>query len=248
MSIPVKEKYWMPVDLYIGGVEHAVLHLLYARFWHKVLFDLGHVSTAEPFQRLVNQGLILGETELHVFQTESGKLVSLTDVRDIDEEATDAGVRMIGILRQTGEKLIGKRLEEADVEKSGEGYRLKSDPNIRVDGRSFKMSKSRGNVVNPDAIVKDYGADTFRLYEMYLGPLEAQKPWNTRDIVGMSRFLSGVHRNLIGDDESGKKALITNDRIPDALDRQMHRTIKKVGEDIEGLRFKHRHRGADQAE
>ncbi len=162
---PEKEKYWMPVDLYVGGVEHAVLHLLYARFWHKVLFDLGHVSTPEPFTKLVNQGLILGED-------------------------------------------------------------------------SQKMSKSRGNVVNPDDIVRDYGADTFRLYEMYMGPLEQQKPWNTRDIVGMSRFLNSVWRNLVGDEEDAKRVVtIEPIAIPEALDRQMHRTIKKVAEDIVALRF-----------
>jgi leucyl-tRNA synthetase len=106
-----------------------------------------------------------------------------------------------------------------------------------VDARSFKMSKSRGNVVNPDEIVRDYGADTFRLYEMYMGPLEAQKPWNTRDIVGMSRFLNGVWRNLVGDEEANKVARVENIPIPDALDRQLHRAIKKVGEDVAGLRF-----------
>ncbi len=199
---PVKEKYWMPVDLYVGGVEHAVLHLLYARFWHKVLFDLGHVSSGEPFKRLVNQGLILGETEYWTTATPP------------------------------------KRVSEEEVEKtSTDGLVLKSDPSVRVTAESFKMSKSRGNVVSPDEIVADYGADTFRLYEMYLGPLEAQKPWNTRDIVGMSRFLSSVWRILIGNDETGKLTTITNEATPEALDRLMHRTIKKVGEDIEGLRF-----------
>ena len=206
---PAKEKYWMPVDLYVGGVEHAVLHLLYARFWHKVLFDLGHVSTNEPFARLVNQGLILGEVEYHTVGAEP------------------------------------RRVGEGDVEKTGAAYRLRSDPSVKVTAESFKMSKSRGNVVNPDAIVADHGADAFRLYEMYMGPLEAQKPWSTRDIVGMSRFLSSVYRNLIGDDESvptdpptaPKLAKITADPIPEALDRQMHRTIKKVGEDIAALRF-----------
>jgi leucyl-tRNA synthetase len=123
------------------------------------------------------------------------------------------------------------------VEKRGERYVLKSDPSIAVEARSFKMSKSRGNIVNPDEIVGDYGADTFRLYEMYMGPLEQQKPWNTRDIVGMSRFLNGVYRNLIGDEEAGKMARIVADEIPEGLDRQMHRTIKKVGEDIVSLRF-----------
>src|SRR5436305_1164152 len=99
------------------------------------------------------------------------------------------------------------------------------------------MSKSRGDVVNPDSVVVDYGADTFRLYEMYMGPLEAQKPWATRDIVGMSRFLSGVWRNLIGDEESKKIARIETVPVPVSLDRQMQRTIKKVGEDIQTLRF-----------
>jgi leucyl-tRNA synthetase len=232
---PEKEKYWMPVDLYVGGVEHAVLHLLYARFWHKVLFDLGHVSTAEPFARLVNQGLILGEMEYHVFADSTGKQISVADVKEIDEEATAEGVRAIAKLKTTGEVLIGKRVDEAEVEKKGDSYVLKSDPTIRVDARSFKMSKSRGNVVNPDSIVKDYGADAFRLYEMYLGPLEAQKPWNTRDIVGMSRFLASVHRNLIG--EEGAPSRIATVPIPENLDRMMHRAIKKVADDISGLRF-----------
>jgi leucyl-tRNA synthetase len=234
---PAKEKYWMPVDLYVGGVEHAVLHLLYSRFWHKVLFDLGYVSTAEPFRKLVNQGLILGETEYHVFEDASKKPVSASEVRDVAEEAGADGVKMTAYLKATGARLVGRRVSEEEVEKSGDGYVLKSDAKIRVDARSFKMSKSRGNVVNPDKIVADYGADTFRLYEMYMGPLEQQKPWNTRDIVGMSRFLAGVYRNLVGDDETGKKAEIVDWAIPEALDRQMHRTIKKVGEDIEGLRF-----------
>src|SRR5207249_250948 len=124
-----------------------------------------------------------------------------------------------------------------EVEKTHSGYRLKSDANIRVDARSFKMSKSRGNVANPDDIIRDYGADAARLYVMYMGPLEQQKPWNTRDIVGMTRFLNSVWRNLVGDEESNKVAKIENVAIPEAIDRQMHRTIKKVADDIEGLRF-----------
>jgi leucyl-tRNA synthetase len=234
---PEKEKYWMPVDLYVGGVEHAVLHLLYARFWHKVLFDLGHVSTPEPFNRLVNQGLILGETEFHAFEDDQGKPVSLGEVRDIDEEATEQGVKMFGFHKKTGAKLLGRRVTEEDVEKTGNGFRLKRDAKIAVDGRSFKMSKSRGNVANPDDVVRDYGADALRLYVMYMGPLEQQKPWNTRDIVGMTRFLNSVWRNLVGDEEKNKVAKIEPMAIPEALDRQMHRTIKKVAEDIAALRF-----------
>ena len=244
---PEKEKYWMPVDLYVGGVEHAVLHLLYARFWHKVLFDLGHVSSNEPFRRMVNQGLILGEVEAYAFHDAAGNAVSLADVRDVDEQPTTDGVVMVATAKTTGAPVVGRRVGDDQIEKAGDGYVLKADRSIRVDARSFKMSKSRGNVVNPDAIVADYGADAFRLYEMYMGPLEAQKPWSTRDIVGMSRFLSSVYRNLIGDDQTlavdpgdaapAKLAKIVDAPVPEALDRQMHRAIKKVGEDIAGLRF-----------
>src|SRR5579871_6565878 len=232
-----KEKYWMPVDLYIGGVEHAVLHLLYSRFWHKVLFDLGHVSTPEPFQRLVNQGLILGEQEYTAFYA-GDTPVSASEVRDLTEEVIDQKTLMVGHHRETGAKITGSRVKEEEVERNPEGYFLKSDPQIKVDARAFKMSKSRGNVVNPDDIVRDYGADCFRLYEMYMGPLTQQKPWNTRDIVGMSRFLNSVWRNLIGEDDApAHQTRVTDGAVPEALDRQMHRTIKKVGEDIESMAF-----------
>ena len=238
---PEKEKYWMPVDLYVGGVEHAVLHLLYSRFWHKVLFDLAHVSTPEPFRRLVNQGLILGEMEYHLFETAASAPVTITEVRNMDEEADESGVKLVGFDKLDGQKLTGRRLTEDQIEKTSEGYVLRSNPTIRVDARCSKMSKSRGNVVNPDEIVADYGADAFRLYEMYMGPLEAKKPWNTRDIVGMSRFLRSVWRNLIGDTEDTEiphpKSRISDGPIPETLDRQMHRAVKKVADDIEGLRF-----------
>jgi leucyl-tRNA synthetase len=234
---PAKEKYWMPVDLYVGGAEHAVLHLLYARFWHKVLFDLGHVSTVEPFQRLVNQGTITGEMELHAFQTADGLQVSAADLENVEEANLPEGLRLVGSKKGSTDQIVGSPIGADLVEKSGDRYVLKSNPFIVADARSFKMSKSRGNVINPDQLVGDYGADTFRLYEMYMGPLEAPKPWNTRDIVGMSRFLSAVYRNLLGDEETRKPATITNDPIPNDLDRQLHRTIKKVGEDITGLRF-----------
>lgn len=234
---PAKEKYWMPVDLYVGGVEHAVLHLLYARFWHKVLFDLGHVSTPEPFQRLVNQGLILGEMEFHLFQAADGTPVSVDQVTDIREEVIDGAPTMTGLDRQSGQKLIAKSISAEQVQKRGDKFVLKINSAIGVDARAFKMSKSRGNVVNPDEIVRDYGADALRLYEMYLGPLEAQKPWSTRDIVGMSRFLNGVWRKLVGDEESGTTAKIEDCAIDDNLERQLNRTIKKVGEDITQMHF-----------
>lgn len=163
------EDYWTSekpgmVDLYVGGTEHAVLHLLYARFWHKVLFDLGHVRTPEPFQKLVNQGLILGE-----------------------------------------------------------------------DGQ--KMSKSRGNVVNPDDVVKEYGADSLRLYEMFMGPLEQVKPWQMKGVEGVSRFLARVWRLAITDDGSISEKISHSPCTDKELLRVLHETIKKVGEDIEKLSF-----------
>ncbi|MEM8874746.1 MAG: leucine--tRNA ligase [Planctomycetota bacterium] len=226
-----KQDYWMPVDLYVGGVEHAVLHLLYARFWHKVLFDLGHVTTAEPFKRLVNQGLILGEMEYHRFD------VSVDELKDVKEEASDGGKQFVGYRKDNGERMIATRIDADDVDKVGSDHVLKSDPNHKIDARSFKMSKSRGNVADPDVIIREYGADALRLYVMYLGPLEQQKPWNTRDIIGMTRFLRSVHRNLVGDEENNVTATIEKTDVPDELDRQLHKATAKVQDDLEHLRF-----------
>ena len=160
------ERYWMGshgVDLYVGGGEHAVLHLLYARFWHKVLFDYGYVSTPEPFKKLFHQGLIMGE-----------------------------------------------------------------------DGR--KMSKSLGNVVNPDEVIASHGADALRLYEMFLGPLEASKPWNTRGIDGITRFLDRVWRMIVTEDGALSPSVVKGASTPE-LDRVLHATIKKTHEDVENLSF-----------
>jgi len=155
------------VDLYVGGTEHAVLHLLYARFWHKVLFDLGHLSKPEPFQRLVNQGIILGED-------------------------------------------------------------------------NQKMSKSRGNIVNPDDVIAEYGADAFRCYEMFMGPLEQMKPWSMRGVEGVSRFLARVWRLMMDENQAGEWELSTRiqEVAPDKPQLKLvHATIKKVTEDIESLSF-----------
>jgi leucyl-tRNA synthetase len=157
------QKKWLPVDLYIGGAEHAVLHLLYARFWHKVLYDIGVVDTKEPFHKLVNQGMILGNN-------------------------------------------------------------------------NEKMSKSRGNVINPDDIVSVYGADTLRMYEMFMGPLEATKPWNTQGVEGIHRFLSRVWRLFI-DDNGQLSSRIGKGSGTDEFQRVWHKTIKKITEDYEALRF-----------
>lgn len=153
----------MPVDLYIGGAEHAVLHLLYSRFWHKVLFDCGVVSTKEPFQKLVNQGMILGED-------------------------------------------------------------------------NQKMSKSRGNVVNPDEMIERYGADSVRLYEMFMGPLEMTKPWATQGVEGVYRFLARVWRLFITPEDQLQKNIV--DRAPtQAENKRLHQAIKKVTEDLETIRL-----------
>ena len=246
------------VDLYVGGTEHAVLHLLYARFWHKVLFDLGHVSTPEPFFKLVNQGLILGELEFTVFSAQGGRLVSANHVKNIAEEASADGVRLVGLHQTSGEKCIGQRVTEDEVEKSGDGFVLKSNKAIRVDARSFKMSKARGNVVNPDSILAEYGADSLRLFEMFLGPLEMVKPWSTKGVEGVYRFLGRVWR-LFVDEQSEtdfeQAATTAANAGPELLDRiklkpdirdieptsaqlkTLHTCIKKVTEDLEGLRF-----------
>ena len=185
-----KENYWMPVDLYVGGAEHAVLHLLYARFWHKVLYDIGVVHTKEPFTKLVNQGMILGLS----YKDTRGALVPMDKV-----EITPDGP----VSKETGEKL-----EEFPA----------------------KMSKSLKNVVNPDDVIKAYGADSMRLYEMFMGPLEATKPWNTKGVEGVFRFLKRAWRMIVC-------AEITDNACSDEQRRILHATIKKVGEDIETFGF-----------
>jgi len=157
------EKYWMPVDFYIGGAEHAVLHLLYARFWHKVLFDIGAVSTDEPFQKLLNQGLILG-----------------------------------------------------------------------TDGE--KMSKSRRNVVNPDDVIKEFGADSLRIYEMFMGPIERPKPWSTKGLGGSHRFLNRIWRLYIADNGE-LNPNIKDEKSSEEFEKEFHKTVKIVGEHIEETRF-----------
>jgi leucyl-tRNA synthetase len=183
------------VDLYVGGVEHAVLHLLYARFWHKVLYDLGHVSTPEPFGRLFSQGYI--------------QAYAYTDSR-------------------------GVYVPAEEVEQDGEVYRFQGDPVTRSYG---KMGKSLKNAVAPDDVIAEYGADTLRLYEMYLGPLDASKPWNTQDIVGVHRFLQRVWRNLVADDDGADGLLVEDAPASDELRRQLHQTIAKVSQSMQSLSF-----------
>lgn len=220
---PEKERYWGSVDLYVGGAEHSVLHLLYARFWHKVLYDIGAVSTKEPFQCLVNQGMILGEVEYTVFRdTRSGNYVS-ADVVDGSDYYKD------------------ERISETLVVKKGESYVLKDDPKIRVSSRAHKMSKSRGNVVNPDDIVTEYGADSLRLYEMFMGPLRDTKIWSTSGVEGVHRFLGRAWRLVVGLPLSGgafPEGSVASDSEPTREQlRTLHQCINKVTEEIDNMRF-----------
>jgi len=221
---PALERYWMPVDLYVGGAEHAVLHLLYARFWHKLLYEAGVVSTPEPFGRLVHQGMILGELEFTRYVDADGEPVSSEHVNDGKDTRYDTAV-------------VAMRVSEDAVEKSGEHFVLRDSPSVRVDARAHKMSKSRGNVVNPDEVVDTYGADAFRLYEMFMGPLEQVKPWNTRGVEGTHRFLNRVWRLFAASegDGLGEKVVDTDPSKEQLV--ALHQTIAKVTEDIEGLRF-----------
>ncbi|GIW78889.1 MAG: leucine--tRNA ligase [Gemmatales bacterium] len=225
---PEKEKYWMPVDLYVGGAEHAVLHLLYSRFWHKVLYDRGYVHTPEPFQKLVNQGMILGEMEYTAFR-KNGQWVSATG--DIDTAT--------GKDKNSGEVFEVVKLTEDDVEKKGDHFVLKANPDIRVDARAYKMSKSRGNVINPDQIVDKYGADSLRLYEMFMGPLEATKPWSMRGVEGVFRFLNRVWRLFVDelDERLTLSSSVQNVEIDKETLRVLHKTIQKVTVDTENMRF-----------
>jgi leucyl-tRNA synthetase len=228
---PAKERAWMPIDLYVGGAEHAVLHLLYARFWHKMLYDRGYVSTREPFQRLVNQGMILGEMEFTVYRRDDGGLVGANRVTRNAEG--------FQIEESTGVRVTEVKLDAEEVEKQGESFVLKSDPSIRVESRAYKMSKSRGNVVNPDKIVHDYGADSLRLYEMFMGPLEATKPWSMAGVNGVRNFLDRVWRMIVDD---RAEALVLNPAVQevepnDEQNRMLHRTIMEVTLDTERMEF-----------
>ena len=225
------EKAWMPIDLYVGGAEHAVLHLLYARFWHKVLYDRGWVSTPEPFRRLVNQGMILGEVELTGWQGDDGQWCNLSETRLDDNKQR--------VLKSTGAAVRTVPVAPEDAERVDGSFVVKTRPDIRLESRAHKMSKSRGNVVNPDHVVEEYGADALRLYEMFMGPLEATKPWSMDGVNGVYGFLSRVWRLIV--DESHEHPVLhpaINDEAPSHEQlRVLHKTIQAVTHDTSTLGF-----------
>ncbi|MBN2773284.1 MAG: leucine--tRNA ligase [Prolixibacteraceae bacterium] len=188
---PDKEKYWMPIDLYIGGAEHAVLHLLYSRFWHKVLFDLGIVSTDEPYQKLFNQGMILA----YAYETSTGAKVA------------------------------------SDLVEEKEGKFIHSETGEVLKQIVAKMSKSLKNVINPDDVVDNYGADSLRLYEMFMGPLDERKPWAENGVKGVFNFLGRAYRFFANPEN------ITDGEEDNEIAKLLHQTIQKVGSDIENLKF-----------
>ena len=228
---PEIEKAWMPIDLYVGGAEHAVLHLLYARFWHKVLYDRGYVSTKEPFHKLVNQGMILGQMEFTGYKSAGGAWVSASKVGTNPEGDT--------VVKKTEEAVTPERIDPDAVEKKGEAFVLKENPEIKIDSRAYKMSKSRGNVVNPDEVVEDYGADALRLYEMFMGPLEAVKPWSMEGVNGVYGFLNRVWRMIVDEkaDETALNPAVKDVEPTEEQNRMLHKTIKAVTNDLDAMAF-----------
>jgi leucyl-tRNA synthetase len=232
------EQYWMPVDLYVGGAEHAVLHLLYARFWHKVFYDLGLVHTSEPFQKLVNQGMILGESFRYYDDNLSDEpgAACRRFAADLVEHTEDGPVA-----QEDGRALKARWLNHGDVsiDRDTQIAYHPDHPDLSLERVVEKMSKSRGNVVNPDDIVQSHGADSMRLYEMFIGPLEKAAPWSTDGIQGIYRFLQRSWRLLLQEDESGCDCLRSLDDGPGTKEQQrlMALTIDGVTRDIEAMRF-----------
>lgn len=227
---PEKEKYWMPVDLYIGGAEHAVLHLIYARFWHKVLYDLGCVSTKEPFQKLFNQGMILGYTYRN-YKNAKGEVVSYEDAK---WKVEDSG--QVAYHKDSKEELKVELVAPHDVVwKEGKVYHQEFDYELEV--KAEKMSKSLGNTINPDVIIKDYGADSLRLYEMFMGPLEQEKPWNDTGIEGVHRFLRKVWLLFVDREGNLSETIKSDAKLDKNIEKLLHKTIEKVTNDLEKLRF-----------
>ena len=217
---PEMERYWMPVDMYVGGAEHAVLHLMYARFWHQFLYDIKVVSTPEPFASLRNQGMILGFTYRYLQDTD-GKVYTCGEASQSEDR---------WLLKADGREVLEKMVPIKEVVWDGERALHPDHPELELDETTTKMSKSLGNVVNPDEIIEVYGADVMRLYEMFMGPFEASCPWNTRDIEGVNRFLKRAWRLYDPERRADGDA-------PAALVKLRHRTIKAVTDDLETMGF-----------
>ncbi|MBB85095.1 MAG: leucine--tRNA ligase [Deltaproteobacteria bacterium] len=230
------EKYWMPVDLYVGGAEHAVLHLLYSRFWHKVFYDLGLVSTKEPFQKLVNQGMILGES-FRFYDDNPNDDASTSPTRfpsDAVKETAEGPV-----LKEDGRAVKARWLQLKDVTLDEDRNAVHpEDASLPLERVVEKMSKSRGNVINPDDVIREHGADSMRLYEMFIGPLEKSAPWSTEGIQGIYRFLQRAYRLFHeGEDEEERFVAPADGAGTDDQRRLTAETVSGVTEDLENMRF-----------
>ncbi len=233
---PDAERYWMPVDLYVGGAEHAVLHLLYSRFWHKVLYDLGLVHTEEPFQKLLNPGMILG----YSYRYYDDNLADDPDTRPDVYPAS--AVRTEGdtiVAEESGVELKARWVSSSEVRRAEDGTPL--HPHIEglvLEEVTEKMSKSRGNVVNPDDVIARFGSDSMRLYEMFMGPLDKGAPWSDESIPGVHRFLQRTFRLIVEDTPEGERpAVLAPGRGTADQQRLLARTMVGVTEDIEAMRL-----------
>ncbi|MDJ0850571.1 MAG: leucine--tRNA ligase [Myxococcota bacterium] len=229
------ERYWMPVDLYVGGAEHAVLHLLYARFWHKVLYDLGLVHTVEPFQRLLNPGMILGYSYRYYDDNVSDDPNAAprcfpSSAVEIREDAA--------CTRESGVELKARWVRAEDVRWVDEVPLHPTVEDLQLEEVTEKMSKSRGNVVSPDDVIARWGTDTMRLYEMFMGPLEKGAPWSDESIPGLHRFLQRVWRLYVEEEgETARLAPLAEGDGSEAQARLTAQTIRGVTEDLEAMRF-----------
>lgn len=230
-----KANYWMNVDLYIGGTEHAVGHLLYSRFWTKVLYDLGHSPVDEPFQKLVNQGMILGYRYYLEADVDNKIIYGLKNTpKDKATHKLEIPQALMADHASFKKERLSELLAHHKLDSSGWTWEAPDGDVVETPAYTDKMSKSIGNVVNPDDMCSLYGADTFRMYEMFLGPLEQYKPWNTNGITGVHGFLKKVWNLLHTDDN--QLALTPEEPTKEEL-RLLHTLIKKVREDIEKLSF-----------
>ncbi len=222
------DEYWRNVDLYVGGIEHATGHLMYSRFWNMFLYDLGYVCESEPFKKLVNQGMIQGRSNFVYRVVGTNKFVSLGLKNQYETQEIHVDVNIVRNDLLDLDAFRAWRPEFADAEF------ILEDGKYVCGWAIEKMSKSMFNVVNPDNIVEDYGADTLRMYEMFLGPLEQSKPWDTNGIDGVHKFLRRFWRLFY----NREGAFVVSDEAPTAAElKSLHKTIKKVGEDIENFSF-----------